>query len=167
MKKANILLMVLVTTTLATGTIIEKLSGTEAASAAVYNSWWFILLLALVAVGAIVAIIRDKMWHTPYRLLIYSSAVAILLGGGLSTWTGCHGSMMLQRDVPCSTFADADGTEYQLPFAITLEQFEVVTYPGSHAPMDFVSRIAVDGEKAEISMNNIYKRGGYRFYQED
>lgn len=167
MKKANILLMVLVTTTLATGTIIEKLSGTEAASAAVYNSWWFILLLALVAVGAIVAIIRDKMWHTPYRLLIYSSAVAILLGGGLSTWTGCHGSMMLQRDVPCGTFADADGTEYQLPFAITLEQFEVVTYPGSHAPMDFVSRIAVDGEKAEISMNNIYKRGGYRFYQED
>ena len=167
MKKASILLMALVATVLATGTIVEKLSGTEAASAAVYSSWWFILLLALVAVGAIVAIIRDKMWNTPYRLLIYSSAVVILLGGGLSTWTGSHGSMTLQNGVPCSTFADADGTEHQLPFAVTLEQFEVVTYPGSHAPMDFVSRIAVDGEKVEISMNNIYKRGGYRFYQED
>ena len=167
MKKASILLMVLVAAALATGTIVEKLSGTEAASAAVYNSWWFILLLALVAVGAIVAIVRDKMWNKPYRLLIYSSAVVILLGGGLSTWTGCHGSMTLQNGVPCSTFVDADGMEYQLPFAVTLEQFEVVTYPGSHAPMDFVSRIAVDGEKVEISMNNIYKRGGYRFYQED
>ncbi len=167
MKKTNVWLMVLVVIALATGTIVERLSGTKVASTMVYNSWWFILLLALVAVGAVCAIIREKMWTMPYRMLIYSSAVIILLGGGLSTWTGSRGSMTLQKGVPCSTFANDDGTQYSLPFAVTLDQFEVVTYPGSHAPMDFVSRISVDGAKAEISMNNIYKRGGYRFYQED
>ena len=167
MKRANVLLMVLVVIALAAGTIVEKIAGTEAASVAVYNSWWFILLLALVGVGAVAAIVREKMWRVPYRLLIYGSAVIILLGGGLTTWTGTHGSMTLQKGVPFDAFADDDGAEYHLPFTLTLDNFEVLTYPGSHAPMDFVSRIDVDGEKAEISMNNIYKHGGYRFYQAD
>ena len=167
MKKANILLMVLVVAVLATGTIVERLSGTETASAAIYNSWWFILLWALVGVAALVFIFREKMWRVPYRLLLYTSVVVILLGGGLSTWTGSHGSMTLQQGVPCSSFSNDDGKEWTLPFAITLDRFEVVTYPGSHAPMDFVSHITVGDEEAVISMNNIYKHGGYRFYQED
>ena len=167
MKKNSVLLMVLVVIALATGTIVEKISGAEVASSAVYGSWWFTLLLALVGLSAIVAILRHKMWHTPYRLLLYGSVVLILLGGGLSTWTGSRGSMTLQRGVPCKVFVDDGGKEYQLPFSVTLERFEMVTYPGSHAPMDFVSHISVAGEQADISMNNIYKRDGYRFYQED
>ena len=159
--------MALVVIALASDTIVEKIAGTEAASTAVYNSWWFILLLALVGIGAVAAIVREKMWRVPYRLLLYGSAVIVLLGGGLTTWTGTHGSMTLQKGVPCDTFADDDGAEYHLPFTLTLDNFEVVTYPGSHAPMDFVSRIDVDGEKTEISMNNIYRHGGYRFYQAD
>ena len=167
MKKNSVLLMVLVVVVLAAGTIVEKLSGTEVASSAVYNSWWFILLLALVGLSAIVAIVHHKMWHTPYLLLLYGSVVVILLGGGLSTWTGSRGSMTLQKGVPNNVFANENGKEYRLPFTVTLERFEVLTYPGSHAPMDFVSHISAEGERAVISMNNIYKRRGYRFYQED
>ena len=167
MKKNSVLLMVLVVIALAAGTIVEKTSGTEVASSAVYNSWWFILLLTLVGLSAIVAIVRHKMWHTPYRLLLHGSVVVILLGGGLSTWTGSRGSMTLQSGIPSNVFINEDGRECRLPFFVTLEQFEVVTYPGSHAPMDFVSHITVEGERAVISMNNIYKRHGYRFYQED
>jgi ABC-type transport system involved in cytochrome c biogenesis permease subunit len=167
MKNYNVLLMVLVAVALATGTIVEKVGGTDTASEAVYNSWWFVLLLALVGIGAIVAIVRHKMWHTPYRLLIYGSVVVILLGGGLSTWTGNHGDMTLHPSVPCSTFTDDGGTAHQLPFSVTLEHFEVVRYPGSQAPMDFVSHISIAGGRVDISMNNIYRRGGYRFYQAD
>ena len=90
MKKLNILLMVPVVVALATGTIIEKYHGNEFATEHVYASWWFILLLSLVAAGCIAAILREKMWRTPHRMLIYSSAVVILLGGGLTTWT-LHG----------------------------------------------------------------------------
>ena len=167
MKRINVFLMVLVVAVLATSTIVSKINGGDEASASIYNSWWFILLLALVGVGAVAAIFREKMWQVPYRLLLYSSVVVILLGGGLTTWTGSHGSMTLQPGVPCSTFANEDGQEWALPFALTLDRFEVVTYPGSHAPMDFVSHITAGDEKAVISMNHIYKHGGYRFYQED
>ena len=159
--------MVLVVMALAAGTMVEKKAGIEVASYTVYNSWWFVLLLGLVGLAVVIAIVRYKMWKTPYKLLIYSSVMAILLGGGLSTWTGSHGSMTLQKGVPCSTYTDNDGTLCKIPFALTLQQFEVETYPGSHMPMDFISHISVMDEEIVISMNNIYKRGGYRFYQED
>ena len=159
--------MVPVVIVLAAGTIVEKLHGHEAAATSIYGSWWFIALLALVGAAAIVAIVREKMWHTTHRLLIFGSAVVILLGGGLSTWTGSHGSMTLKSGTPCYSYEDDNGNVHQLPFAVTLDEFELVTYPGSRTPMDFVSHISVEGEKADISMNNIFKRGGYRFYQAD
>ena len=157
--------MVPVVTALATGTIIEKYHGNAFATEHIYSTWWFILLLALVAAGCIAAILREKMWHTPHRMLIYSSAVVILLGGGLTTWTGSHGDMTLLPGQPCDTYTESDGTERNLPFAVTLDNFEIVTYPGSHSPMDFVSHIVVEGDHADISMNNIYRRQGYRLYQ--
>ena len=60
--------MVPVVIALATGTIIEKYQGNAFALEHVYNSWWFILLLAVVGVGCVYAIIRRKLWHTPYQL---------------------------------------------------------------------------------------------------
>jgi hypothetical protein len=167
MKKTNILLMVPVVIVLAAGTIVEKFNGHESAAASVYGSWWFATLLAIVGAAAVVAIVREKMWQVPHRLLIFCSAAIILLGGGLSTWTGSHGSMTLKSGISYNSFEDDNGNVHQLPFAVTLDEFELVTYPGSRTPMDFVSHIAVEGEKADISMNNIYKREGYRFYQAD
>ena len=159
--------MVPVVAVLATGTIIEKYHGNEFATEHIYASWWFILLLELVAAGCIAAILRERMWNMPHRMLIFSSAVVILLGGGLTTWTGSHGEMTLLPGQPCNTYTEADGTSRQLPFSVMLDNFEVVTYPGSHSPMDFVSHITVGDEHADISMNNIYRRQGYRLYQAD
>ena len=168
MKRINVLLMVLVVAVLAASTFVNRMGGCDGASAGIYASWWFVLLMALVGLGAVAAIFREKMWRVPYRLLLYGSVVVILLGGGLTTWTGCHGSMTLQPGVPCDTFANnEDGKEWTLPFALTLDRFEVVSYPGSHTPMDFVSHITNGNEKAVISMNHIYRHDGYRFYQED
>ena len=158
--------MTLVAAVLAAGTIVEKLHGPATAADVIYGSWWFAVLLGLVAVAAIVSIINEKMWHEPYRLLIYSSVVVILLGGGLSTWTGASGTMSLKSGESCDSF-DRDGKMQKLPFSLTLDNFEIVTYPGSHAPMDFVSHLTADGEKVDISMNNIYRHRGYRFYQAD
>ena len=150
--------MVLVAAVLAAGTIAEKVNP----EVHIYTSWWFILLMALVGVAAIVSIVQGKMWQHPSLLLIHAAVPVILLGGALTTWTGQSGSMTLQPGVACSEF---DG--HKLPFCITLEGFEVVPYTGTHTPMDFVSHIECEGEKADISMNNIYRHRGYRFYQED
>ena len=58
-----------------------------------------------------------------------------------------------------------------LPFSLTLDRFEVETYPGTHSPMDFVSYLQIhDGGEntdAKISMNHILKHRHYRFYQSD
>ena len=102
MNKLFHILLVLVVAVLATGTIVEKYHGNEFAIEHIYGSWWFTLLMTAVAAAAIANIIRHKLWHTPYRLLLNSSIVIILLGGALTTWTGQHGTMTLSPGQPCT-----------------------------------------------------------------
>jgi len=118
--------------------------------------------MALVAAGAIVSLVQGKMWRRPSLLLIHAAIPVILLGGALTTWTGQHGSMKLQPGVPCAEFED-----HTLPFSITLKNFEIISYAGTRSPMDFISHVDIEGQHYDISMNNILKYRGYRFYQED
>jgi len=145
--------MVLVAVVLAAGTVFERYRGAEWVADHFYGSWWFAVLLGLVAVGAIVAIVQGRLWHRPASLLIHAAIPIILLGGALTTWTGEHYSI---------TLAPGETKE-----GITLERFEVLYYPGTHTPMDFVSHVTADGEPFDISMNHILRHDGRRYYQED
>ncbi|MBQ1408581.1 MAG: cytochrome c biogenesis protein ResB, partial [Bacteroidales bacterium] len=169
MKKARVILMVLVVVVLAAGTIFEKYRGAEWVGDHFYGSWWFAVLLGLVAVGVIVAIWfrvksekrKAKLQKTKFSIfnsqfsiyLIHAAVPIILLGGALTTWTGEHYSI---------TLAPGETKE-----GITLESFEVLYYPGTHTPMDFVSHVTTDGEPFDISMNHILRHDGRRYYQED
>ena len=153
MKKVRIFLMVLAVVVLAAGTVFERYRGAEWVADHFYGSWWFAVLLGLVAVAAIVAIVQRRLWHRPASLLIHASIPIILLGGALTTWTGEHYSI---------TLAPGETKE-----GITLERFEVLYYPGTHTPMDFVSHVTANGEPFDISMNHILRHDGRRYYQED
>lgn len=163
MKKIRVALMAVVVAVLAAGTIVERLHP----DVRIYDQWWFIVLMALVAAAALVSIVQGKMWRRPNLLLVHASVVVILLGGALTTWTGLHGSMTLQPGVSSTSIESIDGQTATLPFEMELEKFEVIPYPGTRTPMDFVSHVVVEGERQDISMNNILKHRGYRFYQED
>lgn len=157
MKKSRIILMVLVAVVLAAGTVFERYRGAEWVADHFYGSWWFAVLLGLVAVGSlsrVYTLIRSKLIrsHIP-SLLIHIAIPVILLGGALTTWTGEHYSI---------TLAPGETKE-----GITLERFEVLYYPGTHTPMDFVSHVTADGEPFDISMNHILRHDGRRYYQED
>ena len=167
MKKIRVALMVLVAAVLATGTVFESLNGAEWVADHFYTSWWFIVLMALVAVGAVVAIVQGRMWQRPAALMVHAAVPVILLGGALTTWTGLHGSMTLSPGIPSTTIDTGNGHTAALPFEMELESFEVLTYPGTHTPMDFVSHVVAEGQRHDISMNNILRHRGYRFYQED
>jgi len=167
MKKAKIILMVIVGLVLAAGTIVEKLHDNTYATEHIYGAWWFYLLLALVAIGAIHSIISEQLWRKPWKMLAYTGVVVILAGGALTATTGMHGSITLHPGVATSAYVTDKGEAAQLPFDITLDHFEIVPYTGTHSPMDFESHIIVDGEEIIISMNNIYRHDSYRFYQED
>ena len=149
--------MVLVAVVLAAGTVFERYRGAEWVADHFYGSWWFAVLLGLVAVGSlsrVYTLIRSKLIrsHIP-SLLIHAAIPIILLGGALTSWTGEHYSI---------TLAPGDTKE-----GITLERFEVLYYPGTHTPMDFVSHVTADGEPFDISMNHILRHDGRRYYQED
>ena len=155
--------MVLVAAVLAAGTILEKSNP----ALRIYGQWWFVALLALVAVAIVVGIVQARMWKRPALLLVHASVVVILLGGALTTWTSHRGHLVAQPNVPVRTVAATDGSSWSLPFDITLLRFETVDYAGTRTPMDFVSHVLVEGKPYDISMNHILRHRGYRFYQND
>ncbi|MBQ9418142.1 MAG: cytochrome c biogenesis protein CcsA [Bacteroidales bacterium] len=161
-KTMRVVLVAIVVAVLAAATIVEKLNP----EVHLYSTWWFSLLLAVLAVATIASAVQGKMWRRPSLLLIHAAIPLILLGGGLTTWTGVHGSIKLMPGQPSSTFT-TDGREATLPFSLTLESFEVIPYAGTRTPMDFHSRVSIAGQSYDISMNHILRHSGYRFYQED
>ncbi len=170
------ILMILLIVALSAGTVIEKLHDSDYAASHIYSAWWFIALwAAFAAIGAVLTF-RNKNWKRPMVLTLFLSVACILLGALLTMITGQHGKMMLQPNVANKQFTvekHGNTKECALPFSLTLERFEVETYPGTRSPMDFVSYLHIDdndGEatkEAKISMNNILKHRNYRFYQSD
>jgi ABC-type transport system involved in cytochrome c biogenesis permease subunit len=106
---------------------------------------------------------------------LHLSILFILLGALLTMLTGQHGRMKLEPNRPNSHFfIQQNGdeiTKEALPFSLTLDRFEIETYPGSNKPKDYISYLQLnDGELHQdvvISMNNILKHKHYRFYQSD
>ncbi|MBR1849903.1 MAG: cytochrome c biogenesis protein CcsA [Bacteroidales bacterium] len=160
-------LLVLLAIVLAAATIVERYKGPDFTATHFYGSWWFALLLGLLAVAFVWVIIKDRMWRRPALLLTHVAVPVILLGGALTSWVGKSGEMTLHPSEPCNTVENEDGSQWHVPFSLTLNNFEVVPYPGTHTPMDFISHLTIDGQSEIISMNNIYRRNGYRFYQAD
>ena len=168
------LLILALIASMATGTVVEMRHGNDYALSHVYGSWWFVALWALLALGIIVMMITRKSWKRPVVCALHTSILVILLGALLTMTTGQHGEMTLKPSVATNQFTiekhGSSRTE-TLPFSLTLDRFEVETYPGTHTPMDFVSYLQIhDGgttTDAKISMNNILKYRHYRVYQSD
>ena len=159
---------------MAAGTVVEMRHGNEYALSHVYGSWWFVALWALLAAGMAVMMITRKSWQRPVICALHSSVLLILLGALLTMTTGQHGEMTLKPGVATNQFTVEKHGKSRvagLPFTLTLDRFEVETYPGTHTPMDFVSHLKISDNgtvtDATISMNHILKYRHYRFYQSD
>ena len=167
-------LVILLITVLAVGTIVEKLHGADFARSHVYGAWWFVVLLAVFLVVVAIMTFRNHNWKRPTVLTLFLSMACILLGALLTMLTGQHGRMKLEPNRPNDHFfieKNGEITKEALPFSLTLDHFEIETYPDSKKPKDYISHLQVnDGDTSEetiISMNNILKHKGYRFYQSD
>ena len=163
-------LTALIIAILAAATIIETLYGTEVAVTYFYGSPVFVALWAAIALSSICYLIVRKTIRRKAVFLLHA-AFAIILSGALIThvW-GEQGYIHLRcEDAPANTFTTADGDTRTMPFYICLDNFGLEYYPGTQAPMDFISTVTVhDGNarnRGTVSMNNIYDYRGYRFYQ--
>jgi len=159
---------------LAAGTIVEKLHGSDFARIHVYGAWWFVALWALVALLIVYMAVKSKMWKQLAVGTLHLSILFILLGALLTMLTGQHGRMKLEPNRPNSHFfinEHGEITKEALPFSLTLDRFEIETYPNSSKPKDYMSYLRLsDGQTQKdvvISMNNILKHKHYRFYQND
>ena len=167
-------LVIILIAVLAVGTIVEKLHGSEFALTHVYSAWWFVGLWALMAGLIIYMAVKCRLWKRMAVCALHTSILLILLGALLTMLTGQHGRMKLEPNRPNSQFFIQDKgeiTKVALPFSLTLDRFEIETYPDSKKPKDYISHLHItDGNTTSetvISMNNILRHKHYRFYQSD
>lgn len=167
-KHLSIGLFALITAILMVATILEKIHGTEYALQNIYRADWMIALWSVATLSAIVYILQHKLQRQPVTLCLHLAFAVILLGAFVTHTTGKQGQTHLRVGEYTNQYVlDNDSIE-KFPFSISLHDFEVTRYAGTDTPMDFVSTIVIyDNERIEgtVSMNNIFKHRGYRFYQ--
>lgn len=154
---------------LAAATVIEKVYGFQVAHEWFYDNITFVALWTVIATCGIIYIMMRRMWKRPSVLMLHLALLLILVGAGITWFTAVRGKMQAPQCQPINYFTTTDGTKKEMPFSVTLEKFNIVTYPGTQAPMDFVSNITInDGnsiKRGSVSMNKVFSHRGYRFYQ--
>ncbi len=168
-------LMGLIILLLVAASVAEQFIGTEAVVRYFYAAPWTIALWALTVVCAICYIVRRKVWQQPFTFLLHFSFVVILAGAMVTHLFGEQGKAHLRlRSDTVAGYAVSDSRDsiagISLPFQLRLADFHLEYYPGTQAPMDFVSDIELtedDGNTCygSVSMNHIFSYRNYRFYQ--
>lgn len=152
---------------LITATIVESSKGTAFVRQHIYTSAWFVVLWAALAVVAAVYIVlrKNKSNISTSVLLVHASFLVILLGA-FTSWTMAEsGTIHLRQNETTSTMKDEEGKTKELGFEVSLKNFNVVNYPGTDAPMDYVTTLTANTQEIKVSMNNIGSFNGYRFIQ--
>ena len=152
-------------------TILEKIYGTDFVNEYIYSSVPFVILWGVTAITSLLYIIKSKLHRQPVIFVLHLSLLFIL-AGAFTTWIyGEQGTMRVRQGEQQTSFTDSKGISHQLPFSITLNQFEIIYYKGTLAPMDFISHISVADKdchrqiQGKVSMNHIFSYQHYRFYQ--
>lgn len=169
LKRITFVLLAALLCVLTAATMIEKELGTPFVARHIYRSPAFVALWFALALSAAVYLLRHRTLRPATWLL--HLALLVILGGAFVTWlTGRQGTLHLRLgEAPAAVYLDSDGREQPLPFTVRLDRFYIDYYPGTRAPLDFVSCVTLADEgqsrSETIAMNRIARYRGYRFYQ--
>ena len=153
MKKAIVLLYIVVVAVMAAATIVERYQGTDYVSEHYYGAWWFSALWALLAAAGIFWFL--KQWVRRLSVvLLHLSLVVILLGALLTHLTAVRGVVPLRKGIPTNEYLTRDMYLHQLPFTICLENFEMQFYEGSDMPSDYISHVRIDTAAVYCTASN-------------
>jgi hypothetical protein len=172
--------LIVVLIALAGATIVEKICGSEVVHEYVYGAWWFVVLWSVLAISSLVHLIKTFVPFSArrpvyfvlrfdfYVLILHFSLVIILLGAFVTYLTADRGYVHIrQGEVADFYLMEEDAGKQPLPFSVKLLLFDIEYHSGTDEPADYISFLKVDDEVVRVSMNKIYKREGYRFYQMD
>ena len=150
-------------------TVLEKIHGTPFAFQWIYHNPVFIVLWAVVAIAGLIYLVKRGVPKKLFTMCLHLGFVLILAGALVTHLFGESGSIHLRQDMTEDHFELENGGTAQLPFSIRLDKFDIDFHSGSKMPSDYRSAITFlpEGYEYGISMNNIAKYQGYRFYQAD
>ena len=168
-KRSAFGLLIAMIIVLAVATVIEKFYGSDATRDMIYTSLPFVTMWALIAVTSATYVIMSKLHKRLPVFALHMSLLLIIVGAGITFFTASRGKVILPNDTVVDSYTDTDSVKHKLPFSLSLDEFTIITYPGTQAPMDFVSKITLtDGAEkvtGQVSMNKIFSHNGYRLYQ--
>lgn len=169
--KATAVLLTLTAAAMAAATLTEARINPTAARAVVYHSWWFGLLLLLLAVNFMLTARRMRLArHRQWGVLLLHYGLAVTLAGAFVThaW-GYEGYMHIREGETSNRMMTTDRSVREVPFEITLNRFTLSRYQGSQSPSSYESDVTIRYKGKErnrkIYMNNIARVGGFRIYQ--
>ncbi|SDF02976.1 cytochrome c-type biogenesis protein CcsB [Bacteroidales bacterium KHT7] len=165
-KKAIVFLYSVIVVVLAVATFVENSYGTRFVTENVYHTAWFCALWAALAVLSVVLFVVRGLWRRVPVALLHASFIVILIGALTTFLTSNKGMLHIRKEMPVDSYIIPDrGSMMRLPFKMELDSFVVECYQGTEAPSDYISYVSVGDENVRISMNNIFAKDGYRFYQ--
>lgn len=152
---------------LITATIVESSKGTAFVRQHIYTSaWFFVLWAALAVVAAVYIVLRKNKSNVSTSVLLVHASFLVILLGAFTSWNMAEsGTIHLRQNETTSTMKDEEGKTKELGFEVSLKNFNVVNYPGTDAPMDYVTTLTANTQEIKVSMNNIGSFNGYRFIQ--
>ncbi len=171
-KKASLIIYVLLMAILAIATILEPGWGTEQVTHLIYHSVPFCLLWGVLAIFTLWIICKLRMWKRMSVFMLHLSFIGILGGALITFLSGKQGSIYLREGASTFQYVERGTNLTQtMPFSIQLDTFMIECYPDTDTPSDYISRVSLhslvdaDSLQAEISMNQVLDWKGYRFYQ--
>lgn len=113
------------------------------------------------------------LFRAPAVLTLHIALGVIVAGAIITHFFGIQGKLTLEEGAtPVSRYTVESGpSDGVFPFTVALEECEVVCYPHTSTPADFMSRLVVelpDGGPAvrgTVAMNRVFSIRGWRFYQ--
>ena len=116
--KMALTLLFVFAASMATATFVENDFGTQTARTVIYNSWWFELVMVLLGMNFIANIFRYKLYRKQKWpvLLFHIAFIVILIGAGISRYTGFEGVMRI-REGASSNIMISDKNYLQLHVA--------------------------------------------------
>lgn len=160
---------------LAAATFVENSYGPAVSREYFYYAPWFIVLQLLQAVNLLSMFLQGNYFKRVSKgsLLFHAAFVFIWLGAAATHYVGVTGVMHIREGETTDSMMRDEGAGMEnasLPFSVTLDDFRLKRYPGSHSPMSYESDLVIKTEnnaplQATVSMNRVIDVEGYRLYQ--
>ena len=108
--KFVIILLIVFAFSIGYATFIENDFGTDSAKALIYNTWWFELLLIILAVSLILNMFKHKLFRKEKLpiLAFHLSFILILIGAGITRYMSYEGMMSISEGQSQNTFISND-----------------------------------------------------------